>query len=392
MNDAQFDRRRALAQRQAQAVDVGAAEHVHRRVAGRIVGIGLAGAAFAVKKALDIGQEGNELAVMALPELFRIGREFVVDPPPGMGFPARLEDFPVPPAAARGRQRLELQRPDQVGVEQAHAADVADFRWSRHEHPPSVGLPQSGPRRRHALPSRQHPFLFTAPSSKVNIPVVQAKRIYYRPLDVAWKGGTPARDGIAVTITLRGKVMHARQAMPALTVAAIGVVFGDIGTSPLYALKEIFNGHHPIPVTPDNILGVLSLVFWAIMVLVTLKYVLIIMRADNRGEGGSLALLSLVIENAKGNPRLTWVISLLGIFAAALFYGDSMITPAISVLSAVEGLEIVTPALKPLRDPDHAGHHHRPVLHPETRHRRGRHVLRPGHGRLVRHPRRARRA
>jgi KUP system potassium uptake protein len=135
--------------------------------------------------------------------------------------------------------------------------------------------------------------------------------------------------------------------MPALTVAAIGVVFGDIGTSPLYALKEIFNGHHPIPVTPENILGILSLVFWAIMVLVTLKYVLIIMRADNRGEGGSLALLSLVIENAKDNPRLTWVISLLGIFAAALFYGDSMITPAISVLSAVEGLEIITPALKP---------------------------------------------
>jgi KUP system potassium uptake protein len=141
--------------------------------------------------------------------------------------------------------------------------------------------------------------------------------------------------------------MHERQAMPALAVAAIGVVFGDIGTSPLYALKEIFNGHHPIPVTPDNILGVLSLVFWAIMIMVTIKYVLIIMRADNRGEGGSLALLSLVIENAKGNPRLTWVISLLGIFAAALFYGDSMITPAISVLSAVEGLEIITPDLKP---------------------------------------------
>ena len=128
--------------------------------------------------------------------------------------------------------------------------------------------------------------------------------------------------------------------------AAIGVVFGDIGTSPLYALKEIFSGHHPIPVTPENILGVLSLIFWAIMILVTLKYVLIIMRADNRGEGGSLALLSLVTENAK-NPRIAWMVSLLGIFAAALFYGDSMITPAISVLSAVEGLEIVTPTLKP---------------------------------------------
>ena len=139
---------------------------------------------------------------------------------------------------------------------------------------------------------------------------------------------------------------HSKQALPAITVAAIGVVFGDIGTSPLYALKEIFNGHHPIPVTPDNILGILSLVFWAIMALVSIKYVAIIMRADNRGEGGSLALLALVTERAK-NPRLTWVVTLLGIFAAALFYGDSMITPAISVLSAVEGMEIITPALKP---------------------------------------------
>jgi KUP system potassium uptake protein len=139
---------------------------------------------------------------------------------------------------------------------------------------------------------------------------------------------------------------HNKQALPAITVAAIGVVFGDIGTSPLYALKEIFNGHHPIPVTPENILGVLSLVFWAIVVLVTIKYVLIIMRADNRGEGGSLALLALVTEKAK-NPRLSWIVTLLGIFAAALFYGDSMITPAISVLSAVEGLEIITPDLKP---------------------------------------------
>ncbi len=140
--------------------------------------------------------------------------------------------------------------------------------------------------------------------------------------------------------------MQSRQALSTLTLGAIGVVFGDIGTSPLYALKEIFNGHHPIPVTPENILGILSMVFWSIMLLVSLKYVLVIMRADNRGEGGSLALLALVTERAK-NPRLAWVITLLGIFAAALFYGDSMITPAISVLSAVEGLELVTPVLKP---------------------------------------------
>lgn len=140
--------------------------------------------------------------------------------------------------------------------------------------------------------------------------------------------------------------MQSRQALSTLTLGAIGVVFGDIGTSPLYALKEIFNGHHPIPVTPDNILGILSMVFWSIMLLVSLKYVLVIMRADNRGEGGSLALLALVTERAR-NPRLAWIVTLLGIFAAALFYGDSMITPAISVLSAVEGMELVTPTLKP---------------------------------------------
>jgi KUP system potassium uptake protein len=140
--------------------------------------------------------------------------------------------------------------------------------------------------------------------------------------------------------------MHAKQALPALTLGAMGVVFGDIGTSPLYALKEIFNGHHPIPVTPENILGVLSLVFWSLMVLVTIKYVAVIMRADNRGEGGSLALLALVTERAR-NPATARVVTMLGIFAAALFYGDSMITPAISVLSAVEGLEMVTPTLTP---------------------------------------------
>ncbi len=140
--------------------------------------------------------------------------------------------------------------------------------------------------------------------------------------------------------------MHSKQALPALTLGAIGVVFGDIGTSPLYALKEIFSGHHPIPVTPENILGMLSMIFWSIMLLVSLKYVAIIMRADNRGEGGSLALLALVTEHAK-NPRLAWVVTLLGIFAAALFYGDSMITPAISVLSAVEGMELITPGFTP---------------------------------------------
>ncbi|PZA12173.1 potassium transporter Kup [Rhodopseudomonas palustris] len=128
-------------------------------------------------------------------------------------------------------------------------------------------------------------------------------------------------------------------------VSAIGVVYGDIGTSPLYAMKETFAGHHPIPVVADNIFGVLSLVFWTVMLLVTVKYVIVIMRADNHGEGGSLALLALVTELTRGR-RVHYPLMMLGVIAAALFYGDSMITPAISVLSAVEGLEVVTPDLK----------------------------------------------
>ncbi len=136
-----------------------------------------------------------------------------------------------------------------------------------------------------------------------------------------------------------------KSSSPALIISAIGVVFGDIGTSPLYALKETFAGHHPMAVETASILGVLSLIFWTIMALVSLKYVAIIMRADNHGEGGSLALLARVTELTQ-NSRATWFVTMLGIFAAALFYGDSMITPAISVLSAVEGLEVITPQFK----------------------------------------------
>ena len=136
-----------------------------------------------------------------------------------------------------------------------------------------------------------------------------------------------------------------KQRLPALLLGAIGVVYGDIGTSPLYALKETFAGPHPLPVVEANILGVLSLMFWTIMLLVSLKYVTIIMRADNRGEGGSLALLALVNSLTSPTSRYRWLIGALGIFAAALFYGDSMITPAISVLSAIEGLHIVAPQL-----------------------------------------------
>jgi KUP system potassium uptake protein len=134
-----------------------------------------------------------------------------------------------------------------------------------------------------------------------------------------------------------------RHSLPALMLGAIGVVYGDIGTSPLYAMKESFIGPHPLAVDRLHIFGVLSLVFWSLMLIVTLKYVLVAMRADNRGEGGSFALLSLISRNL-GEKRWTYGLVLLGVIAAALFYGDAMITPAISVLSAVEGLSVVNPA------------------------------------------------
>jgi KUP system potassium uptake protein len=121
---------------------------------------------------------------------------------------------------------------------------------------------------------------------------------------------------------------------------AIGVVFGDIGTSPLYALKESFVGHHPLAVDRAHVFGVLSLVFWTMMLIVTIKYVFIILRADNKGEGGSLALLAL-ISRKLGTHRWSTGIAMLGVIATALFYGDAIITPAISVLSAVEGLTVV---------------------------------------------------
>jgi len=144
--------------------------------------------------------------------------------------------------------------------------------------------------------------------------------------------------------------MHARKyekRLPTLTIAALGVVYGDIGTSPLYTMKEVFGGlHHPVPITPDNILGILSLIFWSLVGVVSVKYAAFIMRADNEGEGGIMALMALVQRYAR-NPAHGHYLMLLGLFGAALFYGDGVITPAISVLSAVEGLEIATPVFKP---------------------------------------------
>jgi KUP system potassium uptake protein len=135
-----------------------------------------------------------------------------------------------------------------------------------------------------------------------------------------------------------------RGALAPLTLAALGVVYGDIGTSPLYALKEVFYAGH-VPPTPQNILGALSLVFWTMTLIISLKYVLLILRADNNGEGGLIAMLSLATAAVKHNPRLHRRLMIVGLFGTAVFYGDGVITPAISVLSAVEGLEFAAPAL-----------------------------------------------
>ena len=133
----------------------------------------------------------------------------------------------------------------------------------------------------------------------------------------------------------------------ALALAALGVVYGDIGTSPLYTMKEVFAGNHPIPLTPENILGILSLILWSLIIVVSVKYVVFIMRADNRGEGGIMALIALALHSAKGNPKQYRAIMLAGLLGAGMFYGDGMVTPAMSVLSALEGLTVATPAFQP---------------------------------------------
>jgi len=133
--------------------------------------------------------------------------------------------------------------------------------------------------------------------------------------------------------------------LAALTLGAIGVVYGDIGTSPLYALKEVF-AHGHLPLTPENIFGILSMMFWTLTIIVSLKYVTLILRADNNGEGGLVAMLALASTAVKDRPALRTKLLAIGIFGTAIFYGDGVITPAISVLSAVEGLKVAAPGLE----------------------------------------------
>ena len=138
-------------------------------------------------------------------------------------------------------------------------------------------------------------------------------------------------------------MQHSKSSLAGLTLGAIGVVYGDIGTSVLYAMKEVFGSGH-VPFTPDNVYGILSIFFWTLTTIVSVKYVLLVLRADNNGEGGLVAMLALASSSVRDRPRLRSVLLVVGIFGTCLFYGDGVITPAISVLSAVEGLEVVSPA------------------------------------------------
>ncbi|MEO7032001.1 MAG: KUP/HAK/KT family potassium transporter, partial [Herbaspirillum sp.] len=133
----------------------------------------------------------------------------------------------------------------------------------------------------------------------------------------------------------------------ALTVAAIGIVYGDIGTSPLYTMKEVFSKEHGLILNASNLLGVVSLIVWGLTIIVSLKYVTLVLRADNRGEGGIMALMALALSSVGRRSRWYFTLLVMGVFGATLFYGDSVITPAISVLSAIEGLEVATPLLRP---------------------------------------------
>ena len=139
----------------------------------------------------------------------------------------------------------------------------------------------------------------------------------------------------------------AHAGLTTLTLAALGVVYGDIGTSPLYTLKEVFLPATGVSLNAVNLIGAVSAIFWALMIVVTMKYVFLVLRADNRGEGGVLALTALASQAVTGRPKLRTGLLLLGVTGATLFYGDSIITPAISVLGAMEGLTVLTPALTP---------------------------------------------
>ncbi len=191
-------------------------------------------------------------------------------------------------------------------------------------------------------------------------------------------------------MTVAATAGRVRRPVPAIgmLLAVLGVVYGDIGTSPLYAFKASMQCSAVRAITAVEVLGILSLIFWSLVLIVTVKYVMLIMRADNRGEGGILALMALAQRVSVGTG-VRKALALVGIAGACLFFGDGVITPAISVLSAVEGLEVAAPGLQEYVLPISVVGHPRAVRRPESRHRQRRPVVRPGDGAVVRGHRRA---
>ncbi len=155
-----------------------------------------------------------------------------------------------------------------------------------------------------------------------------------------------SQSSVMRPVAVTGPGQHSQASTAALVLAAVGIVFGDIGTSPLYALKECFSAEHGIPFSPAAVLGILSMIFWALLLVVTFKYVVFVLRADNNGEGGVLSLMALALRSARSERRRYTVLLMLGALGACMLLGESVITPAISVLSAVEGLEVISPDLK----------------------------------------------
>ncbi len=178
----------------------------------------------------------------------------------------------------------------------------------------------------------------------------------------------------------------AGQPLALVSLAALGVVYGDIGTSPLYVMKTVFDPVHGLTASEGNVVGIISLIFWALMMVVSLKYITLILRADNHGEGGIMALLSLASSSVISRPHLRNILFLIGAFGAALFYGDGVITPAISVLSAVEGLEVATPLLKPYVAAHHVGCPDCTFPAAATWNRGNRRDIRPRHADMVQYP------
>ena len=190
-----------------------------------------------------------------------------------------------------------------------------------------------------ARPAAVSPIQFRAPRPVIPVRAVSTARGPARV--VCW--GLAGRNTETVN-------RHAT-AQGALAVGALGVVFGDIGTSPLYTIQTVFNpgDPHPVRVSAQNVFGIVSLIFWSVTIIVTVTYVLLVMRADNDGEGGIMALITLIRRRGvPGGRRTKVVLAALGVFGASLFFGDSMITPAISVLSAVEGVKVAAPSLASL--------------------------------------------